>query len=183
MWIEQLCTGPAAVVGQSLGGHTAFLLAARRPELVRAVVVAEATPEPDPNARGQVAAWLDAWPVPFSDLGAAAAHFGGGLRGTAWAEGLERRDDGLWPAFDRDVMLAALDELERRDQWQEWTRVSCPALVVRAARSGAPEISARMLETNRNARLVEMKDAGHDLHLDQPDGWRSALEAFFDQLG
>src|SRR5689334_10962810 len=36
-WIELLGVAPAVVIGQSLGGHTAFLLAARRPELVRAL--------------------------------------------------------------------------------------------------------------------------------------------------
>ena len=80
-------------------------------------------------------------------------------------------------------MLAALDELESRGYWDEWARVRCPALVVRAVASGAPEISARMLATNPNAKLVEMRDAGHDLHLDQPERWRSALEGFLDELG
>jgi pimeloyl-ACP methyl ester carboxylesterase len=34
--IEKLALNPAIVVGHSLGGHAALLLAARRPELVRA---------------------------------------------------------------------------------------------------------------------------------------------------
>lgn len=48
-WLRRLDLAPAAVVGQSLGGHTAFLLAARHPELVRALVVAEATPDAFPD--------------------------------------------------------------------------------------------------------------------------------------
>jgi pimeloyl-ACP methyl ester carboxylesterase len=43
--IEQRGLAPATVIGQSYGGLTAFLLAAVRPELVAALVVAEATPE------------------------------------------------------------------------------------------------------------------------------------------
>jgi len=183
LWIEDIVSAPAVVVGQSLGGHTAFLLAARRPELVRGLVVAEATPEPDPGVRDQVGRWLDAWPVPFADTAAAERHFGGGLRGRAWAQGLERRGDGLGPAFERGVMLAALDELESCGFWDEWAQVRCPVLVVRALSSGAPDISARMLAANPNAKLVEMQDAGHDLHLDQPEQWRSALAGFLREVG
>jgi pimeloyl-ACP methyl ester carboxylesterase len=44
-----------------------LLLAASHPELVRGLVVAEASPEPDPEAPTRVAEWLRSWPVPFPD--------------------------------------------------------------------------------------------------------------------
>ncbi|HEX5557129.1 MAG TPA: alpha/beta fold hydrolase [Gaiellales bacterium] len=130
-WIELLGLAPAAVIGQSLGAHTAFLLAARRPELVRALVVAEATPEADPDAPAIVEAWLRSWPVPFGSRADALTFFGDTTWGRAWADGLERREDGMWPAFDVDVMTASLAETAVCSCWEEWRRVSCPALVVR----------------------------------------------------
>lgn len=180
-WIELLGLAPAAVIGQSLGAHTAFLLAARRPELVRALVVAEATPEADPDAPGRVEGWLRSWPVPFADRADALAFFGDTTWGRAWADGLERRDDGLWPAFDVDVMLAALTETAQRDSWDEWRRVSCPALVVRAGDDGIPEpLVARMVDEAPEATSAVVAGAGHDLHLHQPERWRDVIQAFLD---
>src|SRR4051794_3419557 len=42
--IERLALAPVVAVGQSLGGQTALLLAAERPDLVRGLVVADASP-------------------------------------------------------------------------------------------------------------------------------------------
>ena len=137
-WIERLELAPAVVVGQSLGGITALLLAARRPDLVRALVVAEATPARDPEALGVVRSWFAAWPLPFPSEREALAFFGGDtLRARAWCAGLERRADGLWPAFEPEVLLDALGRANEREHWDDWARIRCPALVVRAA-DGVP---------------------------------------------
>jgi pimeloyl-ACP methyl ester carboxylesterase len=40
-----------------------------------------------------------------------------------------------------------------------------------------------MVESLPCARLEEVADAGHDLHLDQPDRWRNVLLAFIAALG
>lgn len=183
-WIELLGLAPALVIGQSLGGHTAFLLAARRPELVRALVVAEAAPEADPDAPAAVEAWLRSWPASFAGRQAALGFFGDTTWGRAWADGLEERADGLWPAFDVDVMVASLAETSQRDYWDEWRRVSCPALVVRAGDDGvAAELVERMVAEAQDASSAVVADAGHDLHLFQPDRWREVVEAFLARSG
>jgi pimeloyl-ACP methyl ester carboxylesterase len=178
-WIELLGIAPAVVIGQSLGGHTAFLLAARRPELVRALVVAEAAPPADPDAPATVEAWLRSWPLPFASRREALGFFGDTTWGRAWTDGLERRTDGLWPAFDADVMVASLAETSQRDYWDEWRRISCPTLVVRAGDEGVPaELVDRMVAEAQNASSAVVPDAGHDLHLYQPERWREVVEAF-----
>jgi pimeloyl-ACP methyl ester carboxylesterase len=178
-WIELLELAPAVVIGQSLGAHTAFLLAARRPELVRALVVAEATPEADADAPAAVEAWLRSWPVPFAGRADALAFFGDTTWGRAWADGLERREDGLWPAFDVDVMTASLAEAGHARCWDEWRRVSCPTLVVRAGGGDIPEeVVERMAAEAPRATSAVVPAAGHDLHLHQPARWRELLEAF-----
>jgi pimeloyl-ACP methyl ester carboxylesterase len=178
-WIELLGLAPAIVIGQSLGAHTAFLLAARRPQLVRAVVVAEATPEADPAAPAAVEAWLRSWPVPFKARADALTFFGDTTWGRAWADGLERRDDGMWPAFDVDVMVASLAETAGREWWDDWRRVSCPALVVRAGAGDIPDaVVDRMVSEAPRATSAVIPDAGHDLHLHQPARWRDAVQAF-----
>jgi pimeloyl-ACP methyl ester carboxylesterase len=183
MWLEELGLAPAVVVGQSLGGHTAFLLAARQPELVRGLVVAEATPAADPDAADVVRRWLESWPLPFASVAEAAGFFGGeSLRARTWAGGLERRGDGLWPAFDVEVMLAALAEACTVSYWDEWRRLRCPTLLVRAAGLEGRETYQRMIAEAPSATLVDIAEAGHDLHLDRPDAWRAQLEAFLVHL-
>ena len=183
MWVEQLELDPAVFVGHSLGGHTALLLAARRPDLVRGLVVAEATPQADPEASGRVQAWLKAWPVPFTSCEQAIKFFGGNsLRAQVWASGLERRNDGFWPRFEVSVMLAALNEIAFRSYWDEWALIRCPVLVVQARGAVRTRNTQRMVELVPHSRLVEIEKSGHDLHLDQPLRWRETLEAFLSRI-
>ena len=180
-WLERF--GQAVVVGQSLGGHTAFLLAAERPDLVRALVVLEATPAADPEAPAIARSWLESWPVPFRDHEHARQFFGGDTTWSqTWVGGLEQRDGGLWPAFDIDLMVAALEEVSRTSYWDAWAAVRCPILIVRAAAGDGWAEYQRMVELQPDAQLVEIVDAGHDVHLDQPQRWREALERFLDEL-
>ncbi|MFJ3623066.1 hypothetical protein ACIPSH_33685 [Streptomyces iakyrus] len=83
----------------------------------------------------EIGAMLDAWPTPFPSRRAAVEFFGGGPVGEGWAGGLEERDGGWWPRFDRDVMVAALTENARRSFRDEWASITCPTPVV-LGRSG-----------------------------------------------
>jgi len=77
--VERLRLDPVALVGQSLGGRTALLIAAERPELVRGLVVADASPHGGDDAdvvEVDLAALeqsLRRWPVPFASRDAAVA--------------------------------------------------------------------------------------------------------------
>lgn len=184
MWVEGLGLAPTVAVGQSLGGLTALLLAAEHPDLVRGIVVIEATPEADADAPARLRAWLESWPVPFASRREAAVFFGGEGGGpAAWARGLEERPDGLWPSFDPEVLVTILAEASGRSYWEEWARISCPALVVRGRRGWMRvDETQRMIETLPAARLAEIEDAGHDLHLEQPERWHAVLGEFLAEL-
>jgi pimeloyl-ACP methyl ester carboxylesterase len=183
MWIEQIGLAPALVVGQSFGGLIALRLAARLGEALSGLVVAEATPAEDPAGAAAVASWFASWPVPFPSAEEALEFFGGDTLGArAWCDGLEARADGLWPAFEAGVLLDALGQANARDYWAEWASIRCPALVVRAP-DGIPRRQAeRMLELLPGSRLAEIAEAGHDVHLDQPERWRNVVQDFLDEL-
>jgi pimeloyl-ACP methyl ester carboxylesterase len=184
--VERLRLDSVVLVGQSLGGHAALLVAARRPDLVRGLVVAEASPAGgDESEVAAVGEALASWAVPFPSREAAAEFFGGpSLRADAWADGLEQRDGGWWPAFEVEVMVRTLREAVERSHWSEWESVRCPVLVMRGRDGTIPAADARaMVDRLRQARLVELPSAGHDLHLDRPAEWRDALSRFLDSLG
>jgi len=116
--IRQIAMEPVVLVGQSLGGLTAMMVAARHPELVRGLVMADAAP--GQGGAGEAAAQaigeaLRSWPVPFPTREAGAeffrARFGDGAA-LPWADGLEEHVDGWRPRFDIDVMERTLGEMQ-----------------------------------------------------------------------
>jgi pimeloyl-ACP methyl ester carboxylesterase len=149
-------------------------------------VVAEASPAAgDDGTAGEVGKALSRWPLPFPSRAAAVEFFGGpSLSAEAWADGLEVRDDGWWPRFDIELMERTLSEAVSRPYWDEWERIRCPVLVVRAGNGSIPAADAQaMVDRLPQARLVELEGAGHDLHLERPAEWRRALSKFLDVLG
>jgi pimeloyl-ACP methyl ester carboxylesterase len=188
--VEQLEVGPVVLVGQSVGGLTALSVAARYASRVRALVLVEASPSDGGDADAtaeEVGAALRSWPVPFASRDAATAffrdRFGVALAAQAWTDGLERSEDGWRPRFDVDVMVETLREELAAPTWSEWEQLSCPVLIVRGERGTlTPAVVNEMLTRLPHARLVQIPDAGHDVHLDQPQQWREALEQFAHSL-
>ncbi|WP_329338730.1 alpha/beta hydrolase [Streptomyces sp. NBC_00663] len=166
--IQELGLSRVTVLGQSMGGNTAMLLASAHPELVASLILVEAGPGgPNPAVPTQIADWLDSWPTPFTSVAQAETFLGH----EAWARGLEERPDGWHPRFDRDTMIATITELTARAYWPEWERLACPTLVVRGGKGAlSAEEAAEMLRRRaRGTRVVVIRDAGHDVHLDRPD--------------
>lgn len=182
--IEELELGPVVLVGQSLGGQTALLVAAERPDLVRALVVADASAAQDAEGTAtEVEEALARWPVPFASREAAVEFFGGpSLAAEMWAEGLEQRNGGLWPRFDVEVMSRMLREAAG-PCWEQWETIRCPTLVVRAGNGGMPAAEVEAMAARLpQARVVELAGAAHDLHLDRPAEWREALSEFLEEV-
>ncbi|MFF4798856.1 alpha/beta fold hydrolase [Streptomyces sp. NPDC001351] len=182
--VDQLALHRPVLVGQSLGGHTAMLTAAAHPALVRALVLVEAgSGGPNPDGPGDIGGWLDSWPTPFPSREAAAAFFGGGPLGAGWAAGLEERDGGWWPRFDRDVMVRSLAENAQRPFWHEWGQVACPTLVVLAQSSFVPAGELDEMLRQRPATMaMSIPGTGHDLHLEQPGILHTVLSGFLEGL-
>jgi pimeloyl-ACP methyl ester carboxylesterase len=178
-WLAELQVGRVTLVGQSLGGQTAFLVAAAHPDLVERLVVVEATPAAAPDVPGQIRARLAAWPAPFPTREAALAFFGGDTaRGRAWVDGLEPYSDGLRPRFDTEVLVATITAATERSFWDEWSAIRCPTLVVRAEHGIPRDDARRMLDLHHQSTLVEIPGTAHDVHLEEPEQWREALLGF-----
>ncbi|GAA3770060.1 alpha/beta fold hydrolase [Streptomyces phyllanthi] len=178
--IEALDLAPVTLVGQSLGGHTALLTAASHPALVHSLVLIEAGPGgPNPALPSDIAGWLDSWPVPFPTPASATDFFGH----EAWSRNLEQRPDGWYPRVDRSTTLAAIAELATTAYWPDWTRVTCPTLVVRGAKGTMPDPEVTDMLTRRpTTHLTTVAEAGHDVHLHQPERLYTALRSFFRTL-
>jgi pimeloyl-ACP methyl ester carboxylesterase len=145
--VELIAGEPVRLIGQSLGGHTAMLVAAGHPRLVERLVVIEASPEQDASARARAREFFEANP----------SHYG--------------------EPIDATRATACMDEIAERDYWDEWRSIACPALVVRAERGGcSADVVEQMTRENRRAGSVTIAGAGHDVHLDQPDALADAIQ-------
>ncbi|MEU2269956.1 alpha/beta hydrolase [Streptomyces olindensis] len=174
--IEKLGLASVTLLGQSLGGHTAMLLAASHPHLVKSLILVEAGPAgPTPDLPAQIAAWLDSWPTPFPSLREAEAFLGH----EAWTKTLEKREDGWHPAFDPTTIIDTVTELATTAYWHEWSRITCPTLLVQGEHGTMrPDEPATMLTHRPDTRVVRVPHAAHDVHLDQPDRLHEAIRTF-----
>ena len=180
--IEQLDLAPVVLIGQSLGGHTAFLVAADRPDLVRGLVVAEASPaEEKPGQAEEIRSLLSSWPE-FASRDSAEEFFGRDTPvGRAWARNLDETEGGLVPAFEIDVMVEAIAAAEAAC-WDEWRRIRAPALIVRGEGGDLLEEEAVEMARALPASGLVTVPGRHDIHLDAPGAWRAAVEAFLARL-
>ncbi|WP_051855501.1 alpha/beta fold hydrolase [Streptomyces sp. NRRL B-1347] len=161
----------AVVLGHSLGGVNAYQLAARCPDLVRALVVEDIGAAPD----GDLSFCLD-WPhraptraALLRELGASAPYLSGSIREYA---------DGWGPVFRPADMVASQQALNG-DHWDDWLGSDCPALLIRGRRSRVLDAAQARAMARRRARvqLVEL-DTGHAVHEADPVGFAGAVRAF-----
>jgi len=179
--IEAESSAPIDLVGQSMGAHTAMLVASARPDLVRKLVLLEGNEGSgsleDNAAMGE---YFRSWPTPFPTLDAARSVLGTGPLAQAWVADLEERDGGFYPRFDPDVMVDSINAVSV-PRWTEWERVMPPTLVLYAdGGMFTEEQKTRFVERRSGVARVDLVEASHDAHLDAHEQWIEALRKFID---
>jgi N-formylmaleamate deformylase len=161
-----------AIVGHSMGGTLAMMLAARRPALVGKVMV------------------VDMLPQPAGLFGGTARDFGP-LAQMMGSRGGQQLFANLMGAFspptvarsDADVTGRAMRELAVTDLTGDLPRIRVPLTVAyaspdRQASAAIDRQFARAYSGARGARLVRIDGSGHMLMLDQPARFRAEMRAF-----
>jgi pimeloyl-ACP methyl ester carboxylesterase len=177
---------PQVVVGQSLGGLAAAELAASRPELVRAVVIVDASPGLRVGDARQVSEFL-AGPQEFASRDeivdrAVAAGIGSDRHRLERGVALNTRvrDDGVvvwkhhlaYPPND----LPPLPDITTT--WEGLTGTDLPVLLVRAKHGYLQDdVVAEFRERVPRAAVVEL-DTGHNVQEQDPAGLAAAIRAF-----
>jgi pimeloyl-ACP methyl ester carboxylesterase len=183
---------PRLVVGHSFGGKVALAWTARRPAWTRGAGaqtwVLDANPYAltadavDPEVRG-VLELVARVPMPISHHDAVRAAFldaGFSEAMAGWmTTNLRRAPDGLRWRFDLDGVRSLLADYVRQDFGDLLAAPPCPVHLVQAGRSDrwTPAILRRLAAAEAPGGLVRhvLPDAGHWVHVDDPDGLLALL--------
>lgn len=180
---------PVHFVGLSMGGMTAQALAARHPELVASITVANAASHYDVDARAMWQARIEtvrAQGIAAISGGALQRWFTESfLRDTAGG-GAERcaQMRAQLEAMSPDAYAAACAAVAAIDLEGSNSRISCPALVIAGTLDAAtpPQMSAAIARSIDGARL-ESIEAAHLSAVEQPDAFVALLTGFWARLG
>ncbi|MGV9938842.1 alpha/beta fold hydrolase [Streptomyces sp. NPDC003401] len=189
--LEQLGLAPAVLVGHAMGALTAWQLAAKRPDLISGVVICDMRASAlGAASQREWADWFTSWPLPFATLADVRKWFGeddpwverpNPARGEFYAEVMQESADGWRPVFEPEQMLKSRETWVYDAHWEELAQVRCPTLVVRGLDGELGRAEAQeMVRVLPRGEYAEVADAGHLVHYDQPEGWRTAVEPFLD---
>jgi 3-oxoadipate enol-lactonase len=186
--IEALGCAPCHFVGLSMGGFIGMRLAARRPGLIRSLVLMETSADPEPAENAPR----------YRMLGGIVRALGGvGMRlvmpkvmrimfgRTFLADPAREAERRLWRqrGMENDrlgVTRALQGVIDRKPIHDELGRISVPTLVMVGDEDVAtvPAKAERMRDAIPGARLVVIPGAGHTASVEQPDFVNATLTEF-----
>ena len=185
------------LVGHSFGGRISLAFACMHPKAVRAVVLADSSPDVDPEGSREARRYLSSIPAHFDRLDDATAFFHvhyPNLTPTQLADRLDHylvlETDGRY-RVKRDPAIGARYKLYLEGKaeapaadWSTLRDTTCPVLLLRGDRSDlvTPAIAERMLDVNPNMTIIEIADAGHLIATEQPARTLAALRVYLAKL-
>jgi pimeloyl-ACP methyl ester carboxylesterase len=185
--LEDAGPGPDARVGQSLGGLTAIVVAAERPDLVRRLVIVDVSPGLVVKQDNQVRSFL-AGPESFAtreEIVERARAFGIGVSTSSVERGVYhntiRRDDGRWIFRHHLANLPPGAEPESFDfstLWAAFDALSLPIMVVRGSRGFLDADNIVELKCHQPNTIVCEIESGHNVQEDDPLALAHVLSTF-----
>ena len=188
--IEKLHCVPCHFVGLSMGGFIALRLAARRPELIRSLILLETSADPEPSKNvpkykqmSFVARWLGpgivvnrVMPIMFGQK-----FLNDPARIALQGEWRDRMSGNS----RRGISRATRGVITRRGIRNEIGQIRAPTLILVGDQDVAvPLVNSQQLhEGIAGSRLVIISGAGHTSTVEEPTAVNAAISEFLDSLG
>ena len=177
----------ALVVGHSMGGFHATVLAATHPERVSGLVIVDAGPEALPEGLSRARRLSLERPDWFAGRADAESYLrqtSPGYESSVYENRLRwlfREDSGRlhWRSSREALARILAGSAERGSSWERARDIRAPTLIVRGTRSPvlSADVARRLQGTIPGAELIEL-DAGHNVALDRPRELAEELVAF-----
>jgi pimeloyl-ACP methyl ester carboxylesterase len=179
-----------SLLGLSMGGMVAIEYAGRKPAELSRLVIVDIGPEIVTSGAERIRAGVRAEDIFVSrDAAFAAARRANPRPPEAHHRhrvdySLMRLEDGRW-TFRYDRALRSPTTLRVRNPDAAWTscaNIVVPTQIIRGELSDilSPETAARMVETIADVRLDTVKESGHSVPLDAPDGFLAVAREFLE---
>jgi esterase len=191
--LDELGWSKIVLVGHSMGGRNVLNFAYQYPEYVSQLVIEDIGAEANPSAHEYYENLLDLIPVPFESRTAARDYFMGEFVKVAQTKepvqilaqyfysNVEEKEDGSvnWK-FSKDAIIESVKAGRENDRWAEVKALTMPTLLIRGENSKelSSESYKKMLDLNEVIRGVEISQAGHWVHSDQPQDFLTAIKSF-----
>lgn len=186
--IAALRLGPVHFCGLSMGGFVGLRLGARRPDLLRSLVLMETSAEPEPAENvpryrrlNLVARWLGLRLVAGRVL---PILFGRSFLGDPTRAAEVREQRRRLVANRRSIWRAVSGVIEREGVLDELARIRVPTLVMVGEEDVAtvPAKAEAIQAGIAGATLVRIPRAGHSSSIENPAAVNAALEAFLTRV-
>lgn len=191
--IEALGWEKIILVGHSMGGRNALCFAEKYPERLEKLVIVDISPDLKADSAIYFEKMLNFVPTPFADLEQAKSFFE-----HDFAKNFPSKEDILvlsrflfanlestpqgkvdW-RFSKTAIIESAKLGRSGILWDWFTSLKIPCLYIRGARSkDLPlETYEKVLEVNPRIQGVEISDAGHWVHSEQPEFFLKELKNF-----
>lgn len=183
--LVQLIAPPRPLVGMSLGGLTALLVAHDRSDLVSALVLIDITPGVNADKARHITDFVNG-PTSFDDFDVLLertkqhnpTRSESSLRRGVLHNAVQR-PDGSWVWRHQQHGKSELEAPDAGDLWEKLSELAMPVTLIRAMGPGSvvdDDDEAEFLRRLPDATIVRVADSGHSVQGDQPLVLAAALE-------
>jgi esterase len=191
--LQELAWEKIILVGHSMGGRNALIFCKKFSDKLEKLVIEDIGPDSNPDAPDFYKKLFTLIPTPFPSKLAAKEFFMNEfpklIRGWDQPETLGAYlyssiieiDGGAADfRFSKQAMIEVLQLGRAQDHWSELRQIPVPTLVIRGQNS--KELTRanfdKMLQANPRIHGLEIPNAGHWVHSDQPEAFTKALKDF-----
>jgi pimeloyl-ACP methyl ester carboxylesterase len=187
--IEALQLAPVHFVGLSMGGFVGMRLAARRPDLLKSLILMETSADPEPPENipryrllNFIARWLGFRPVTKSVMQIMFSQ--SFLNDPTRQAERDYWQQQLWNNHRVGITRAVQGVITRQGVYEELPKIALRTLIIVGEEDVAtvPAKSERIQAQIRGSQLVRIPQAGHTSSVEQPARVNSAIEQFLATL-
>ncbi len=174
------------LLGHSLGGKVAIQLGNQYPQYIQKLMIVDIPLDPIPPDTLDVLPWLRSLTIPTPDIATARKHLQQFTKDERLVEflltNLVSTDQGFVWRLDLPGMQGIADDLKILKLHSQWAQLKMPIWLIKGRKSEylsqAQAMEMVAVKSPEQLKYIEMQNAGHWCHADEPMQFRKILGEF-----